>query len=52
MDQVLSLQELMVKKPKLSTLKRSSHLNMQQLGEEHNEAMNDAKYNGTTETIE
>ena len=37
---------------KLSTLKSSTRLNIQRLREENDEALNDAKENGTTETIE
>ena len=37
---------------KLETLKSSSRLNIQKLREEHNEALNAVKGNGTTETIE
>ena len=37
---------------KLSTLKSLTRLTMQQLREEHDEALNAAKKNGTTETIE
>ena len=33
-------------------MKRSIHLNTQQLREEHDKALNAAKENGTTETIE
>ena len=33
-------------------MKSSAHLNMQQLREEHEKALNSAKDNGTTETIE
>ena len=36
----------------LSTLKSSTYLNMQQKIEEYDKAMNDAKENGKTETIE
>ena len=36
---------------KLSTLKRSTSLNRQQLREEHDEALNTANYNCTTESI-
>ena len=36
---------------KLATLKNSSHFNMQQLIEEHDEGLNAAKDNGTTENI-
>ena len=51
--QVLDLQELMAKiSLKLETLKISAHLNMQQLKEEHDEALNAANDNGTTENIE
>ena len=38
--------------PKVATLKSSTHLNMQQLREEHDEALNASKDNGTAETIE
>ena len=52
-DQVLDLQERMDKTIlKLATLKSSARLNMQRLREEHNEALNAAKDNGATETIE
>ena len=52
-DQVIDSQERMVKKIlKLATLKTSSCFNMQQLREEHDKALNNAKENGTTETIE
>ena len=52
-DQVLDLQEYMDKTIlKLSTLKSSTRLNMQQLREEHDEALNAANDNGETETIE
>ena len=37
---------------KLATLNSSVHLNMQRLREEHDEAPNADKCNGTTETIE
>ena len=37
---------------KLATLKRPAGLNMQLLREEHDEALNSSKDNGTTETIE
>ena len=37
---------------KLATLKISTNLNMQRLREEHDEALNFSKDNGTTETIE
>ena len=37
---------------KLSTLKRSTCFNTQQLREYQDEALNDAKENGTTKTIE
>ena len=49
---MLGFKELMDKtiiKP--ANLKRSDHLNIQQLREEHNEVLNDAKDNDTTETI-
>ena len=36
----------------LSTLKSFAHLNMEILGEEHDEALNATKDNGTTKTIE
>ena len=36
---------------KLTTLKSSARLNMQQLIEEHDEALNAAKDNGTTKTV-
>ena len=49
---MLNLQELMGKKTKNVTQKRSTHFNMKKLREVHDKAMNDAKYNGTTETIE
>ena len=50
---MLDLQEQMGKTiPKLSTLKSSVRLNIQRLIEEHEEALNAAKENGTTETIE
>ena len=50
---MLALQERMEKKIlKLSTLKSYAHLNMQQLREEHDEALNATNDNGTTETIE
>ena len=39
------------KKPKLETLKSSTHLNMQQRIEEHDGVLNANKDNGTTETI-
>ena len=52
-DQVIDSQERMVKTIlKLATLKTSSCFNMQQLREEHDKALNNAKENGTTETIE
>ena len=51
--QVLDFQERMEKTIlKLATLKRSTHFSMQQLIEEEDEALNVAKDNGTTETIE
>ena len=37
---------------KIETLKSFTLLNMQRLREEHDEALNAAKANGTTETIE
>ena len=40
------------KKKKLATLKSSARFNMHQLREEHDEALNATKHNGTTETIE
>ena len=52
-EQVIDFQEHMDKKLlKISTLKISTRLNMQKLREEYNEALNSAKENGTTETIE
>ena len=52
-DQVLDLHEQMGKTIlKLGTLKISECLNIQKLIEEHNEALNASKDNGTTETIE
>ena len=51
-DQVLDFQERMDKTIlKLSTLKTSARLNMQRLIEEHDEALNAAKDNGTRENI-
>ena len=50
-DQVLDLRERTDKKIiKIATLKSSTHLNMQQMREVHNEALNATKDNGTTET--
>ena len=50
---MLDLQEIMDKTIlKLATLKSSACLNIQRLREEHKEALNSAKNNGTTETIE
>ena len=50
---MIDFQEHMDKKLlKISTLKISTRLNMQKLREEYNEALNSAKENGTTETIE
>ena len=50
---MLDLQEQMDKKTtKLSTLKSSTRLNMQQLREEHYEAPNASKHNVTKGTIE
>ena len=50
---MLDSQERMGKKIlKPATLKSSDHLNMQQLREEHDKGLNDAKENGTTENIE
>ena len=50
---VLDFQECTEKRIlKLATLKISSHLNIHQLREEHNEVQNTAKENGITETIE
>ena len=51
-DQVLHLYTRMDKKIlKLTTLKSFARLNMQRVIEEHSEALNVAKDNGTTETI-
>ena len=50
--QVIYLQELTKNNPKLATLKRSTRLNIRLLREEHDEALNAAKDNGTPETIE
>ena len=50
---MLYLQELMDKIIlKIATLKSPNRLNMQRLREERDEALNAAKDNGTTETIE
>ena len=50
--QVLNAQEWMGKTIlKLTTLKISARLNMQQLIEEHDEVLNAAKDNGTTKTV-
>ena len=52
-DQVIDLQEHMDKSIlKLATLKKSTSLNIQRLREYYSEALNSAKNNGTTETIE
>ena len=50
---MLDLQEYIENKIlKLATLKSSACLNTQVLKEEHDEALNDTKENGKTETIE
>ena len=49
---ILDLKKRTKKILKLSTLKSFTRFNMQQLREEYDEALNSAKENGTTETIE
>ena len=49
---MIDLQEHMKKKPKLATLNMSTCFNVERLNEEHDEALNDTKENGTSENIE